>query len=183
MRTIFTLLLLILLAGCSSQQSVQVLPFTRLADLDDRHPALDDYPPAGAVLNLRFTQTTGQQTRLLEELPKYKEPFVNREAIQAVDMQTTIILSVFTSAYGHSGYWVKINEVQRDQQTLTVVVEYHPPSQGQFLTQAGPVMSISSIAIDRALLPPTDSLVTIRVVDQHQTEWIQQVYELKPYIE
>ncbi|KPL90572.1 hypothetical protein [Herpetosiphon geysericola] len=177
------LLLFILLAGCSSQQPVQVLPFTRLADLDDNHGSFDDYPYAEGVLNLRFTQTDYEQTRLLEELPKYKEPFVNREAIQAVDMQTTIIVSVFTSAYGHSGYWVKINEVQRNQLTLTVVVEYHPPSQGQLLTQASPVMSISSIAIDRALLPPTDSLMTIRVVDQQQTEWIRQVYELKPIIE
>lgn len=183
MRKLSGILLLVLVLGCSSQQPAQVLSFTRLVDLDDRHAALDDYPPGGAVLNLRFTQTTGQQIQLLEELPKYKEPFVNREAIQAVDMQTTIILSVFTSAYSHGGYWVKINEVQRDQQTLTVVVEYHPPSPGQLLTQAGPVMSISSIAIDRALLPPTDSLVTIRVIDQQQTEWVRQVYELKPYIE
>ncbi|WP_110515011.1 hypothetical protein [Herpetosiphon llansteffanensis] len=179
----FTLLLVLFVIGCSSQQPAQILPFTRLADLDDKHAGFDDYPYAEAVLNLRFTQTAGQQTILLEELPKQQDPFVDRQAIQAVDMNTTVILTIFTLPYIKRGHWVAINEVQRDQQTLTIKVEYHTPTPGQLLTQSSTVMSISSIAVDRALLPPTDSLMTIRVVDQHQTEWIRQVYELKPIIE
>lgn len=183
MRKIFNLLLLILLAGCSNQQPAQVLPFTRLADLDDKNAGFDDYPYAEAVLNLRLTQTAGQQTILLEELPKQQDPFINRQAIQAIDTNTTLILTVFTLRYIKSGHWVTINEVQRDQQTLTIKVEYHTPTPDQYLTGGATVMSISSIAIDRALLPPTNSLVTIRVVDQHQTEWIRQTYTLLPIIE
>lgn len=178
-----SMLLLMSLIGCSSQQSAQTLPFTRLADLDDRQAGFDDFPYAEAVLNLRLAQTAYEQTRLLEELPKRKDPFVDRQAIQAVDMQTTLILTIFTPPYMERGRWVKINEVQRDQQILTIKVEYHTPEPGQLLTLSADTMSISSIAIDRALLPPTDSLVTIRVIDQHQTEWIRQVHELIPIIE
>ncbi|XSG76121.1 hypothetical protein ACP8Y2_03800 [Herpetosiphon llansteffanensis] len=179
----FTLLLVLFIIGCSEQSAAQTLPFTRLADLDDIQAGFDDFPYAEAVLNLRLAQTAYEQTRLLEELPKRKDPFVDRQAIQAVDMQTTLILTIFTPPYMERGRWVKINEVQRDQQTLTIKIEYHTPEPGQLLTLSADTMSISSIAIDRALLPPTDSLMTIRVVDQHQTEWIRQVYELKPIIE
>ncbi|KPL90735.1 hypothetical protein [Herpetosiphon geysericola] len=182
MRKLCSILILLLMIGCGSQPP-QTLPFTRLADLDDSQVGFDDYPYAEAVLNLRMTQTAGQQTRLLEELPKRKEPFIDRQAIQAVNTKTMLILTVFTLPYIERGRWVKINEVQRDQQTLTIKVEYHTPTPGQYLTGGATVMSISSIALDRALLPPADSLITIRVIDQHQTEWIRQVYELKPIIE
>ncbi|MFD3162964.1 hypothetical protein [Herpetosiphon sp. NSE202] len=179
----FTLLLVLFIIGCSEQAATQSLAFTRLADLDDNHGSFDDYPYAEGVLNLRFTQTDYEQTHLLEELPKLQDPFVDRQAIQAVDMNTSMILTIFTSAYIERGRWVKINEVQRYQQTLTIKVEYHTPKLGQLLTHSAPVMSISSIALDRALLPPTDSLVTILVIDQHQTEWIRQVYEIATLIE
>lgn len=165
-----------MLGSCGTTTPVigTMIPVTPITQLDDRHISMDDdfYAIPGGSLGLMVAGTPGQQAAMLATIPRDWKANVATAAIT-----DTLLIGVFTGVRWTNGYQVVIDAVGLDDAVVTVQVTYTTPKPNQLLQQAGPRSSFAVVGVDRRLLPAATNL-TVRVVDQTNTEMASQTYQL-----
>ncbi|MCA0353713.1 MAG: hypothetical protein LCH85_17100 [Chloroflexi bacterium] len=158
--------------GATTPAIGTVIPVTPIIQVDDRLLSLDDDLYHLASIGVMIAGTPSEQQSMLGVIPRVWKPSVSTIAVT-----NTLILGVFTSVRGTNGYEVTIDAVGLDDTVVTVQVIYTTPKPDQLLQPAGPRASFAVVGVDRRLLPAATNL-TVRVVDQTNTEIASQTYQM-----